>query len=40
MLKSPSEATVNVFHRLFHETVTKGVLRDNLKLADVIPVLN
>ena len=40
ILKSCSEATVNVLHRLFHETVTKCVLRDNLKLNDVIPVFN
>ena len=25
-------------HRLFNDTITKGVLPDNLKLADVIPV--
>ena len=35
ILKSSSEATVNVLHRLFNETVTKGVFPDNLKLADV-----
>ena len=35
-LKSSSEATVNVLHRFFHETITKGVFPDNLKLADVI----
>ena len=27
-------------HRLFNETITKGVFLDNLKLADVIPVFN
>ena len=25
-------------HRLFNETITKGVFPDNLKLADVTPV--
>ena len=38
ILKSSSEATVNVLHRLFNETITKGVFTDNLKLADVTPV--
>ena len=38
MLKSSSEVTVNVLHRLFNETITKGVFPDNLKLADVTPV--
>ena len=38
ILKSSSEATVNVLHRLFNETITKGVFPDNLKLADVTPV--
>ena len=37
-LKSSSEATANVLHRLFNETITKGVFLDNLKLADVTPV--
>ena len=32
MLKSSSEATVNVLHRLFNETITKGVFPDNLNL--------
>ena len=35
ILKSSSEATVNVLHRLFNETITKGVFPNNLKLADV-----
>ena len=34
ILKSSSEATVNILHRLFNETITKGVFPDNLKLAD------
>ena len=38
ILKSNSEATVNVLHRLFNETITKGVFPNNLKLADVTPV--
>ena len=38
ILKSSSEATVNVLHRLFNETTTKAVFPDNLKLADVTPV--
>ena len=38
ILKSSSEATVNFLHRLFNETITKGVFLDNLKLADVTPV--
>ena len=38
ILKSSSEPTVNVLHRLFSETKTKGVFPDNLKLADVTPV--
>ena len=38
MLKSSSEVTVNVLHRLSNETITKGVFPDNLKLADVTPV--
>ena len=37
ILKSSSEATVNVSHRLLNETITKGVFPDNLKLADVTP---
>ena len=32
ILKSSSEATINVLHRLFNETITKGVLPDNLNL--------
>ena len=38
ILKSSSEATVNILHRLFNETITKGVFLDNLKLADVYTV--
>ena len=38
ILKSSSEATVNVLHRLFNEAITKGVFPDNLKLPDVTPV--
>ena len=38
ILKSSSEATFNILQRLFNETTTKGVLSDNLKLADVTPV--
>ena len=38
ILKSSSEATVNVSQRLFKETITKGVFPDNLKLAHVTPV--
>ena len=38
ILKSSPEAVVNVLHRLFNETITKGVFQDNLKLADVTPV--
>ena len=38
ILKSSSEATVNVLHRLFNETITKGVFPNNLKRADVTPV--
>ena len=30
ILKSSSEATVNVLHRLFNETITEGVFPDNL----------
>ena len=29
ILKSSSEATVNVLHRLFNETITQGVFLDN-----------
>ena len=29
ILKSSSEATVNVLHKLFNETITKGVFLDN-----------
>ena len=36
ILKLSSEATV--LHRLFNETITKGVFLDNLKLVDVTPV--
>ena len=38
ILKSSSEATVNILHWLFNETITKGVSPDDLKLADVTPV--
>ena len=38
ILKSSSEATVNILHRLFNKTITEGVFLDNLKLADVTPV--
>ena len=38
ILKSSSNATVNVLHRLFNEIITKAVFPDNLKLADVRPV--
>ena len=38
ILKSSSEATFIVLHRLFNETITKGVFPDNLKLADGTPV--
>ena len=38
ILKSSSEATVYVLHRLFKETITKDVFLNNLKLADVTPV--
>ena len=37
ILKSSFEDTVNVFHRPFNETITKGVFLDNLKLADITP---
>ena len=36
ILKSNSEATVNVLHRLFNKAITKGVFPNTLKLADVI----
>ena len=32
ILKSSSEATVSILHRLFNETITKGVFPDNLNL--------
>ena len=38
ILKSSSEATVNILRRLFNETITKGIFPDDFKLADVIPV--
>ena len=38
ILKSSSEATVNTLLRLFNETITKGVLSDSWKHADVTPV--
>ena len=38
ILKSSSEPIVNVLHKLFNETITKGVFPNNLKLADVTPV--
>ena len=38
ILKSSSETTVNVLHRLFNETITTGVFPNNLKLADVTSV--
>ena len=38
IVKSSSEATFNVFRRLFNETISAGVFLDNLKLADVTPV--
>ena len=37
ILKSSSEATVNILHRLFNETI-KVVFQDDLKLADVTSV--
>ena len=37
-LKSSSEAKVNILHRLFNETVSKGVFPDNVKLANVTTV--
>ena len=39
ILKPSSEATDNILHRLFNEALTKGVFLDNLKLAEVIPVI-
>ena len=38
ILKSSSEATVNVLRRLFNKTITKDVFPDNLKLADVTTI--
>ena len=38
ILKSSYEATVNVLHKLFNETITEGVFPDKLRLANVIPV--
>ena len=38
ILKSSSETTVNILHRVFNETGTEGVFPDNLKLIDVTPV--
>ena len=38
ILKLSSEARVNVLHRPFNETITKGVFPDILKLADVTAV--
>ena len=38
ILKPSFDATVDVLHRLFNETITKDVFRDNLKLAFVTPV--
>ena len=38
ILKSSSEATVNILHRILNETITKGVFPDNLKLTDFTPV--
>ena len=38
ILKSSYEATVNVLHKLFNETITEAVFQDKLKLADVILV--
>ena len=32
ILKSSSEATVNILHRLFSETITEGVFLDHLNL--------
>ena len=40
ILKSSSEATVNILHRLFNETIIKGVFPDDLKLADVTSVFS
>ena len=39
ILKSSSDATVNILHGLFNETITKGVFPDNLRFAGVKPVL-
>ena len=38
ILKSSSEATVNILRRLFNETITKGIFPDDFKLANVTPV--
>ena len=38
ILKSSYEATVNVLHKLFNETITEAVFQDKLKLADIISV--
>ena len=35
ILKSSSEATVNILRRLFNETITKGIFPDEFKLANV-----
>ena len=40
ILKSSSEATVNVLHRIFNKTITKGVFSDNVKLYGITPVDN
>ena len=40
ILKSSSEATVNVLHRIFNKTITKGVFPDNVKLYGITPVDN
>ena len=36
ILKSSSEATVDVLNRLFNETITKGVFLDNLKFVTLV----
>ena len=38
ILESSYEATVNVLHKLFNETITEAVFQDKLKLADIISV--
>ena len=38
ILKPSSEATVNILHKLFNETVTKDVFSDTLKPADITPL--